>query len=848
MVLAALRCSVVQAGVLPEELERWRALARRAYERLPEATRALGVQLIAEGQLEEPVELLDSGYIEARVHTSHRGSAGYLVCGSLRRELTCNCTRQARCAHVAAVLLRLGSDAAAPGKSRGARVVEGSPRPRLVILNETSAEGAAANHVARLEFVYGDVALRGRSTPPHRQLIERDHERVSVLRDPDAEDRATLIVHRAGFSQTDTGEHDRWLLGDDLVWADFLMKGAAELEAQGVEVVQDASFALSFVEPDDYFTELEPSENQFFELEFGVEVAGERMSLLPLLLDALRGDRDLAKAGSMLVQLPSGRFTQVPHARLKPLLDVLMELATSERRTKRTISRWQAMELAEALGLQSQTGQALRELRGALTQLSALSRPELPDSFLATLRDYQWDGVAWLELLGAHGIGAVLADDMGLGKTVQLLAHIAVRKHRGIAKAPTLVVAPTSVLVAWTEQLAQFAPSLKTLLWHGTERHDFQDAVEEYDIVLTSYALLQRDEALLTAIKWDLAILDEAQAIKNPKTVTAVAARKLKAEQRIAVTGTPIENHLGEVWSQFAFTVPGALGTQRAFTAAFRTPIEKHGNSARMEALRRRVAPLLLRRTKQQVASDLPPKTLITHHVELGDVQRDLYEAVRRLVDKQVREEIARRGVALSRIIVLDALLKLRQVCCDPHLVKTERRWEAPSAKRILFNELLETLIEEGRSILVFSQFVEMLDLLASDLDRAGVDYARLTGSTRDRESQIQRFQRGDVSVFLISLKAGGVGLNLTAADTVIHYDPWWNPAAENQATDRAHRIGQDKPVFVHRLIARGTVEEKIVALQARKAELAEALLEGGTRALELDEALIDDLLAPLTP
>lgn len=836
-----------EAGVLPEALEQWRSLARHAYERLPEPTRALGLQVLAEGHLEEPVKLGDSGYVEARVHSAHRGSAGFIVHGSLRRELTCNCTRQSRCEHIAAVLLRLSSAGVAGDDLRGARVVQGPPHPRLVLLNEDADAGVEPHHVARLEFVYGGVPLVGRSNPPHRQLVEREHERVSVLRDPDAEDRASSVVHQAGFSQTDVGENDRWLLGDELRWAEFLLNGAAALEAKGVEVIQDPSFSLSLVEPDDYFAELEPTDNQFFDLDFGVDVAGERMSLLPLLLEALRGDKELSDHGTMVVLLPSGRFTQVPHARIKPLLDVLIELASSEPRAKPKVSRWQAMEVAETLGLMSQTGRSLRELRGTLTRLSALSRPELPKDFLAKLRDYQWDGLAWLGLLASHHIGAVLADDMGLGKTLQLLAHIAVRKHQGLARGPTLVVAPTSVLVAWSEQLAEFAPTLRALVWHGVERHESSSDVAEQDIVLTSYALLQRDEAFLTPIEWDLAILDEAQAIKNPKTATATVARKLKAQQRIAVTGTPIENHLGELWSQLHFTVPGALGSQRGFNAAFRTPIEKRGNSARMEALRRRVAPLLLRRTKQDVAADLPPKTLITHHIELGEAQRDLYEAVRKLVDGQVREEIARRGVALSRIIVLDALLKLRQVCCDPQLVKTARRWDTPSAKRSFFNELLETLLDEGRSVLVFSQFVEMLDLLAGDLDRAGVPYARLTGSTRDRESQIQRFQRGEVAIFLISLKAGGVGLNLTAADTVIHYDPWWNPATEAQATDRAHRIGQDKPVFVHRLLARGTVEEKIVGLQARKAELAEALLSGSTRALELDEALIDDLLAPLT-
>lgn len=266
-----------------------------------------------------------------------------------------------------------------------------------------------------------------------------------------------------------------------------------------------------------------------------------------------------------------------------------------------------------------------------------------------------------------------------------------------------------------------------------------------------------------------------------------------------------------------------------------------------MAALRRRVAPLLLRRTKEEVASDLPSKTIITQHIELTGAQRDVYETVRKLMDRRVRDEIARRGVAKSHIVMLDALLKLRQVCCDPELLKLEKPLKkAGSAKREAFMELLQTLLAAGRRVLVFSQFVQMLHRLGTDLKRAEIDFARLIGRTRDRAAEIERFMSGDVSVLLISLKAGGVGLNLTAADTVIHYDPWWNPATEAQATDRAHRIGQTKPVFVHRLIARGTVEETIVALQARKAELASALLRDGGGSLKFDEALIDELFAPL--
>ncbi|MCA9627475.1 MAG: DEAD/DEAH box helicase [Myxococcales bacterium] len=728
-------------------------------------------------------------------------------------------------------------------KTTPIRVVEGLPQVRFVIFSE-ELPNEQKKHLGRLEFRYQGVLAPAEDEPEKRTLLEVDGEKIALVRDLDAEEDAMQSLESMGFMPESAEDH--WSLPDAFSWGMFQGLGVPFLENVGIEVVYDPSYALQIVESVDYFTDLEPSGNDWFELDFGVDVQGERISLLPMLLQGLAEGADLGGEGeAMLVELPSGRLARVEFDRIRPLVDILLELAVSDQATQRRISRWQALELAETLGVDDKTGKALRELRASLTS-GALSRPKLPKSFRGTLRDYQAQGVAWLGLLGKHGVGAVLADDMGLGKTVQLLAHLVARKHKKLAKGPSLVVAPTSVLVSWSEQIQQFAPKLDVLLWHGPERQSREAELSEADLVLTSYSLLHRDQELLTPIPWDVAILDEAQAIKNPKTATAHAARKLEARQRIAVTGTPLENHLGEVWSQFAFAVPGALGSERAFAQAFRNPIEKEGDDTRMAALRRRIAPLLLRRTKEDVAKELPPKTVITHHVELGTAQRDLYETVRKLVDKQVREEIARRGMALSRIAVLDALLKLRQVCCDPSLVKSKQRRQVPSAKRRFLSELLETMLSEGRRILIFSQFVEMLVLIREDLLDAGVPYAYLTGSTVNRKTQIELFQSGDVPIFLISLKAGGVGLNLTAADTVIHYDPWWNPAAEAQATDRAHRIGQDKPVFVHRLIARGTVEEKIVALQAKKAELAGALLSGGTRALDLDEALLDDLLAPL--
>ena len=391
---------------------------------------------------------------------------------------------------------------------------------------------------------------------------------------------------------------------------------------------------------------------------------------------------------------------------------------------------------------------------------------------------------------------------------------------------PSLLVVPTSLVPNWLAEIQRFAPSLRVVTLHGAGRARLLADVENADIVITTYALLSRD-AYFQEREWHVAILDEAQAIKNPLAKVSRTARKLQARQRICLTGTPMENHLGELWSLFDFVMPHALYDQRTFAKLFRTPIEQEKSAERRDALARRIRPFMLRRTKADVAMELPEKTEIVERVELPQDQRDLYESVRLAVNQEVRAEIARLGIGRSRIAVLDALLKLRQVCCDPRLVKI------PSARRVHSSAKLEWLIEnlsqlaeEGRKTLVFSQFTSMIDLIKPELEKAGIEYVELVGSTVDRATPVRRFQNGEVPVFLISLRAGGTGLNLTAADTVIHYDPWWNPAVERQATDRAHRIGQDKPIFVYKLVAAGTVEEKILELQARKAELAGALFD----------------------
>jgi SNF2 family DNA or RNA helicase len=470
-----------------------------------------------------------------------------------------------------------------------------------------------------------------------------------------------------------------------------------------------------------------------------------------------------------------------------------------------------------------------------------------PPGLQAELRPYQSYGLGWLQFLREYGFGGILADDMGLGKTLQTLAHVLMEKQDGRLRQPALVVAPTSLLFNWRAEARRFTPDLSVLTLHGADRKGQFQWIDESDLVLTTYPLLSRDGDLLARHDFHLLILDEAQAIKNPRTRAAREVRRLRAHHRLCLSGTPLENHLGELWSLFDFLMPGMLGGQTRFRQQVQRPIERNDDHDRREALARRIRPFFLRRTKQEVAPELPPKTEMVRAVTLEGPQLRLYERYRVAMHDKVRRAINGPGLDKSRILVLNALLKLRQICCDPRLLKDVEGVETmPSAKREMLGQLLPDLVEEGRRILVFSQFVSMLNLIEKDLEAMGIRFVKLTGQTRDRQAVVERFQTGQVPVFLISLKAGGVGLNLTAADTVIHYDPWWNPAVEDQATDRAHRIGQDQNVFVYRLLTEQTVEQKVFELQQSKRGLVESLFGGGG-AINLTSDDLDTLFEPLS-
>lgn len=754
-----------------------------------------------------------------------------------------------------------------PPSVRFRRRREVAPVPVLA-LRQTSLPQSWAREeaidAATLSFDYAGLRCAP-DTPPGPLTRVQDGQVTQIERQPRVEQALLARLHRARLEPVrDYYHRPTALLAPPpsvgrAGWVDFLAVEAPRLRAEGWRLEIDPDFPWRLHEPDADWTLQVDDRGGWFDVGLQISIDGRETPLLPLLVALLRqsGDRltpaklrALSDDAPLIVRDDNGRLIHLPPARVKPILGTLLELYDEQPLQadgSLRMPRWAGVllgELGSGAALQRR-GVTLRDWNAQLRAASEAIEP--PAGLQATLRDYQRAGLAWLQLLREQGFGGVLADDMGLGKTLQTLAHLLIEKAQGRLDRPALVVAPTSLVFNWRREAARFAPDLRVLVLHGADRHRRFAALGRADLVLTTYALLPRDLDALRRQRWHLLVLDEAQNIKNARSKAAQSVGKLDSRHRLCLTGTPLENHLGELWSLFNFLMPGYLGDDASFRRRFRTPIEKHEDAGVRAQLAQRIAPFLLRRTKSEVARELPPRTEMIRSVALEGGQRDLYETVRAAMQAEVQAEIERRGLALSRITLLAALLRLRQICCDPRLLKTEEAQRVKeSAKLDLLMTLLPEMLREGRRILLFSQFTSMLALIEQALRERGIGYLLLTGATQDRESLVDRFQREEVPLFLISLKAGGVGLNLTAADTVIHYDPWWNPAVENQATDRAHRIGQDKPVFVYKLISEGTVEEKIAELQARKHALAESLFAESAESLALDDATVAELFEPL--
>ncbi|MFN0068453.1 MAG: SNF2-related protein [Limisphaerales bacterium] len=715
--------------------------------------------------------------------------------------------------------------------------------------------GGLAQLAGTLQAAYGPRIVTPGVTSKEDAAFMPDPQKTTRyrMRDFAAEAAALDTLLRAGFGGPDA-QGRLQLVGQNPVIA-FFARVFPRLEREWTVVLEErldrsTKEKLERIEPRFQVTS---SGEQWFDLAVSYTTPGGEVLATAEIQRLLRG-------GQNGVRLKNGKFALLDTGAVEELEEILVDAAPEQRGGAYRMGAAQAgFFMATAAGQPAWKVEAPAAWRGRVQRQAGEARLECPPlgALDAVLRDYQKQGVAWLRFLRENGFGGVLADEMGLGKTLQALALLStIHDSPATTHRPHLVVCPTSLVFNWQAEAAKFTPHLRVVALHGPDRHVLLDRVREADLVITSYALIRRDAERYRGLEFDTVILDEAQHIKNRQTQNAQAVKAVRCRHRLVLTGTPLENSVLDLWSIFDFLMPGYLGAAQDFRDRYEAPIARARDPAVMARLGRRLRPFILRRTKRDVAKELPPKLEQVAWCELTPPQAAVYGQLLAATRHEVNQAVGAQGLAKSRMLVLTALLRLRQVCCDLRLLGTSEPDTAQlparadpaaaSGKLAHFTELLDEILDGGHRALVFSQFTSMLGLLREQLEAAGLSFCYLDGSTSDRGAVVQRFQNSpDIPVFLISLKAGGVGLNLTGADTVIHFDPWWNPAVEDQATDRAHRIGQSRTVTSYKLITRGTVEEKILALQQRKRELIAATLTGEdvfTAGLNWDE--IQELLA----
>ncbi len=708
--------------------------------------------------------------------------------------------------------------------------VDEVPTPRLYLTEE---DGGLAGE---LRFRYGDFEISS-ATPEPVVKVSAAGRKAFVRRDPEAEFQATLRLRTVGFAPVDPG-HFR-IEGEEAL--DFVRVQLAPLAEEWEVFGQDQMRRHRVSRATPTLVVRAAAMDEW--LEVSVEASAGETSVDPASLAAA-----LARGGRY-VRLGDGSHALLPQEWGRRIGPALQELGLSDGLAR--VPPHMAPVVADLLAATGNgevaPGPRWEDLSAALQAREPEGEGEcpVPAELRDVLRPYQVAGYRWLRRMARAGLGCVLADDMGLGKTVQALAVLLADAREGNTR-PSLVVTPTSVVPTWEAEATRFVKPLRVLRYQGASRQLPPEGMGGYDLVVTSYAVLRRDVRELAAVEWSYAILDEAQAIKNAATQTARAAARLQARKRLALTGTPLENHLGELWSQFRFVAPGLLGSERNFSRRFLRPV-LDGDRRALEELQRRVRPFILRRLKAEVAPELPEKVEAVLLCEMGPEQERLYRTLLTGYRERVFRELRERGLPGARFSALEALLRLRQACCHPEVLPQGAGRGIPSAKFDAFREFVSEIVSEGHRVLVFSQFVTVLGMLRGWFEEAGIPHLYLDGRTRDREARVRRFQEDQgIAAFLVSLRAGGTGLNLTGADYVILYDPWWNPAVETQALDRAHRIGQTRKVFAYRFVTRGTVEEKISRLQERKRSLSQDLIRSERQWSEaLSEGELEELFAP---
>ena len=679
---------------------------------------------------------------------------------------------------------------------------------------------------------YGEVEVIAGGPDPGRVLAIPDPDIPLAYggRNPDAEEAALARLRACGFAAT-SGDRLGTLEGKTAI-LNLLSRARHEWEPLGWRVqlrgnleavAASARFLLARVD-------VAPADTpDWFRLDLTLRDSGGSPLGDAALRKALREGRDYLETADGLVLLPRHQ-TQC-------LVDTVAEAEPDPEgglRLPKRAAGFVHARLAEAEGLPVHADATWMEEARSQNRDLALDPVDLAPELAARLRPYQDTGVRWLHRLEQGGYGGILGDDMGLGKTPQTLAWLSLNRVREEARErPALVVCPASLVENWAEEAADFVPGLTVLPIQGAKRDPLWDRAPEHDLVILSYGILRRDVQRAAAIPWSALVLDEAQHIKNPDTANAKSAKRLRADTRLVLSGTPMENQVRDLWSLMDFLMPGYLGTAASFAKRFGNPIAANGPGAAttLDLLRRKMKPFLLRRLKREVATDLPPRLERRMYCDLAPAQRRLYEEVEARVQSEADAARASGGAPLH---ILRGLMKLRQICGHPRLLPDRPNPPDESGKLDMFLEVLDESLDGGHRMLVFSQFTSMLGILREELERRKIDYRYLDGSTTHRQRLVNEFNsRDDIPVFLISLMAGGTGLNLTGADVVVHFDPWWNPSVEDQATDRAHRIGQDKTVYALKLVARDTVEARVADLQDRKRELVEAALSGDQAVME---------------